>query len=132
MKKIKFITSILVMMFFLNINNVFAQDNNAGAQEEYMGVIGKDLYITMTLYPIQTNGNIVTYEGNYSYAKTGGMMNLTGKINKKNGVFAFTEKNIEGTTTGFFNGIKKGTKIAGKWTSFDQKTNFKFDLAIKR
>ena len=132
MKKIKFIASFIIVMLFVGANNAFAQVENNGAQEEYMGVIGKDMYINMTLYPIQTVGSLVTYEGNYSYAKTGGMMTVTGKINKKTGTFAFTEKNEKGTTTGFFNGKKKGDKVAGKWTSFDQKKNFTFDLAIKR
>ena len=132
MKRIKFLQLFLMIMLFVGANNAFAQMQEGGAQEEYMGVIGKDLYINMTLYPLQTVGSLVSYEGNYSYAKTGGMMTITGKINKKTGTFAFTEKNESGTTTGFFNGKKKGDKVAGKWTSFDQKTNFTFDLAIKR
>ena len=132
MKKIKFLQLFLIIMIFVGANNAFAQVENNGAQEEYMGVIGKDMYINMTLYPIQTVGSLVTYEGNYSYAKTGGMMTVTGKINKKTGTFAFTEKNEKGTTTGFFNGKKKGDKVAGQWSSYDQKTKYTFDLAIKR
>ena len=131
MKKLKFLASFFVIMLFVGANNAFAQAGTAQT-EEYMGVIGKDMYISMTLNVIETKGVVVSYEGTYSYAKTGGLMLVTGKLNTKTGVFALTEKNESGTTTGFFNGKKKGDKVAGKWTSFDQKTNFTFDLAKKR
>ena len=130
MKKIKFLASFLIMMLFVGANNAFAQA--ATATEQYVGVIGKDMYITMTLDVVEKKGFLVSYEGSYSYAKTGGLMLLVGKINKKTGAFAFTEKNESGVTTGFFNGKKKGDKVAGKWTSSDQKKNFTFDLAVKR
>lgn len=126
MKKLKFIASFFIIMLFVGANSAFAQT------EQYVGVIGKDMYITMTLDPMETQGFLVSYQGTYSYAKTGGLMLLTGKINKKTGIFAFTEQNESGTKTGFFNGKKKGDKVVGKWTSFDQKKNFTFDLAIKR
>jgi hypothetical protein len=47
MKKIKFIASFIIVMLFVGANNAFAQVENNGAQEEYMGVIGKDLYISL-------------------------------------------------------------------------------------
>ena len=133
MKKMNFLASFLIMMLFAGANNAFAQNAAAATTtEEYMGVIGKDMYITMILKPIEMKGETITYEGTYSYAKTGGLMLVMGKINTKTGTFAFTEKNEKGTTTGFFNGRKKGDKVTGKWSSYDQKTRFTFDLAIKR